>query len=95
MRLRALGNVLDAAFGGHDVTMVDDGEAPEADRELVQDPLAAGQGFVTLCCARSDCVNFYKGDFSLVVTTMEWLIPVWSILQSGQFTLRNAATALL
>lgn len=39
MRLRVLRDVLDAALGGHDDTLKEeDGEAPEADRGLVQDP---------------------------------------------------------
>ena len=39
MRLRVLRDVLDAALGGHGDTLEDeDGEAPEADRGLVQDP---------------------------------------------------------
>ena len=38
-------------------------------------------------------VELLKGDFSLGAATMEYLILVWSILQSGQFTPWNAATA--
>ena len=87
MRLGILRDVLDAALGCHDEALEeDDGEAPEADRGLVQDPLPAGQAFVTWFCARSDWSNYcrYYGvsDPSLVNT-----------LQSGQFTPWNAATA--
>ena len=87
MRLGILRDVLDAALGCHDEALEeDDGEAPEADRGLVQDPLPAGQAFVTWFCARSDWSNYccYYGvsDPSLVNT-----------LRSGQFTLWNAATA--
>ena len=40
VRLRVLGNVLDAALGGHDDGLEDGGhKAPEADRGLVWDPL--------------------------------------------------------
>ena len=39
MRLRVLRDVLDPALGGHDESLKEeDGEAPEADRGLVQDP---------------------------------------------------------
>ena len=87
MRLGILRDVLDAALGCHDEALEEgDGEAPEADRGLVQDPLPAGQGFVTWFCERSDWSNYYRyygvSDPSLVNT-----------LQSGQFTPWNAATA--
>ena len=73
VRLRVLGNILDAALGGHDDDRLEDGldKAPEADRGLVRDPLAPSWSGIRDTVLSSDWLNHLKGIF-------HWVLLLWS-----------------
>ena len=63
MGSRVLGDVLDAALGGHDDTMEDDIEAPEADGGLVRAPLSWSGTSESRRCVRYHWLDFLSRRF--------------------------------